>query len=213
MTVGILSLSAFVMLTAAATAPARESPEIREISGEVVSIADGDTVTVLDADKVQHKIRLQGIDAPEKKQPFGTAARKALGDKIHRENVRIVWKEKDKYGRILGEIHLGDRHINREMVSDGYAWWYEKYAPKDRELGQAQAEARKERRGLWRDIEGGVKPEAPWDFRKRQKQKRKLSRNFNEPSQRKIFPQKFHSVFTCPQFSPIGILHPSTCRD
>ena len=70
--------------------------------GKVVSITDGDTITVLDSDDEQHKVRLYGIDAPEKGQAFGTASGKALGDKLHEKEVRFVWKAKDKYGRILG---------------------------------------------------------------------------------------------------------------
>ena len=95
-----------------------------EIRGKVVSISDGDTITVLDAEKVQHKIRLQGIDAPEKKQAFGTKSKDRLSDKIGEKEVVVKWKEKDRYGRVLGEIHLGDRHINLEMVQDGMAWHY-----------------------------------------------------------------------------------------
>lgn len=136
------------------------------IVGEVVAIADGDTLTVLDSEKVQHKIRLHGIDAPEKGQPFGTVARKAPGDKVHREQVRVAWKERDRYGRIVGDVYLDDRHINREMVADGFAWWYRKYAPKDLALENAESEVRKERRGLWRDRE----PVPPWEWRKSKRQ-------------------------------------------
>ncbi|MBI3860930.1 MAG: thermonuclease family protein [Planctomycetia bacterium] len=81
--------------------PAAETPEL---TGKVVHIADGDTLTVLDADKVQHKIRLHGIDAPEKGQAFGTKAKEALAGKVHEKTVRIVWKEKDRYGRIVGDV-------------------------------------------------------------------------------------------------------------
>ncbi len=143
-----------------------EPAAVHELFGEVVSIAVGDTLTVLDAEKVQHKIRLHGIDAPEKGQAFGTASRRALGDKVHCERVRVVWRENDRYGRILGEVYLGKRHINREMVADGLAWWYRKYAPKDRELEEAEVEARDERRGLWRDKE----PVPPWEWRKQKRQ-------------------------------------------
>jgi endonuclease YncB( thermonuclease family) len=150
-----------------------------ELHGEVVAIADGDTLTLLDSDRVQHKVRLSGIDAPEKEQAFGTAARKALGEKIHRESVRVVWRGKDKYGRILGDVYLKDRHINREMVTEGFAWWYQKYAPHNREMERSEREARKERRGLWRDEE----PEPPWEFRKRKKDSRRPSRSLIRESE------------------------------
>lgn len=141
----------------------------REIVGKVVRIADGDTLTVLDAQNEQHKIRLYGIDAPEKGQAFGTKAREGLGDKVHEKHVRVIWKQRDRYGRIVGEVHLGDRNINLEMVQDGYAWWYRQYAPKDKALEHAEEEARKERRGLWRD----KKPEPPWEFRQKEREERK----------------------------------------
>jgi endonuclease YncB( thermonuclease family) len=162
------------ILLVALLAFAKPERELHELAGEVVAISDGDTLTVLDADKVQHKVRLAGIDAPEKGQAFGTAARQALADKVHRERVRVVWREKDRYGRILGDVHLAeganDRHINREMVADGFAWWYKKYAPKDRELEEAETEARKEGRGLWKDKD----PVAPWEWRK-EKRERKIA--------------------------------------
>lgn len=79
-----------------------------EIRGKVVRVADGDTITVLDAAMVQHKIRLQGIDAPEKKQAFGTRSKERITDKIAGRDVVVKWKEKDRYGRILGEVVLGE---------------------------------------------------------------------------------------------------------
>lgn len=146
-------------------------PDVKtqEFTGKVVHIADGDTLTVLDADKVQHKIRLHGIDAPEKGQAFGAKAKEALGEKVHEKTVRVVWKEHDRYGRIVGDVYLGDRNINLEMVEDGFAWWYRQYAKDSKALEKAEAEARKERRGLWHD----KNPEAPWEFRKKERETRK----------------------------------------
>ena len=135
-----------------------------EIKGKVVNVADGDTVTVLDAEKVQHKIRLQGIDAPEKSQAFGTKSKERLSEKIGEKEVVVKWKEKDRYGRVLGEIYLGDRHINLEMVQDGFAWHYKQYS-KSKELAQAQDEARNAKNGLWADKE----PVPPWEFRRMRK--------------------------------------------
>jgi endonuclease YncB( thermonuclease family) len=140
-----------------------------ELTGKVVHIADGDTLTVLDTNKVQHKIRLSGIDAPEKSQAFGNKAKEALAEKVHEKTVRVLWKEKDRYGRIVGDVHFGDRDINREMVHDGFAWWYRQYAPKSKALEQAEAEAKKEKRGLWHDKD----PEPPWEFRKQERDRRK----------------------------------------
>ena len=106
-----------------------------EIRGKVVSIADGDTITVLDAEKVQHKIRLEGIDAPEKGQAFGTKSKEKLSELVGEKEVAVRWEKKDRYGRILGDVHLGDHHINLEMVHEGLAWHYKQYS-KSKELAE-----------------------------------------------------------------------------
>ena len=139
-----------------------------ELRGKVVSIADGDTITVLDSAKVQHKIRLQGIDAPEKKQAFGTKSKELMSEKVGGEEVVVQWKEKDRYGRILGEVMVGKRHINLEMVQDGMAWHYTTYS-KSKELAKAEDEARKAKKGLWADKE----PVPPWEYRKTEREKQK----------------------------------------
>jgi endonuclease YncB( thermonuclease family) len=148
----------------------RGGSTFHEFSGKVVHIADGDTLTVLDRENVQHKIRLHGIDAPEKAQAFGTKAKEALAEKVHEKTVRVVWKEKDRYGRIVGDVWLpdraGERNINIEMVRDGWAWWYRTYAPRSKALESAETQARTERLGLWRDRE----PEPPWEFRKKERE-------------------------------------------
>ncbi len=131
-----------------------------EIQGKVTGITDGDTIELLDADYNRHKVRLDGIDAPEKKQAFGAKADKALGDKIFLKQVRIEYKAKDRYGRILGTVFLKERNINREMVTEGMAWHYKKYS-KDKELAAEEKEAREAKRGLWADKE----PVPPWEFR------------------------------------------------
>jgi len=139
-----------------------------EIRGKVVSIADGDTITVLDAEKVQHKIRLEGIDAPEKGQAFGTNAKEKMSELVGEKDVVVTWEKKDRYGRILGDVHLGDRHINLEMVQEGLAWHYKQYS-KSKELAEAEDVARKAKKGLW----GDKSPEPPWEFRKKGREKTK----------------------------------------
>ena len=105
--------------------------------------------------------------------PAWAAEIRGKAEKVHEKTVRVVWKEKDRYGRIVGDVHLadesGDRNINIEMVHDGFAWWYKSYAPKSKTLEQAEAEAKKERRGLWHD----KNPEPPWEYRKQERSKRK----------------------------------------
>jgi endonuclease YncB( thermonuclease family) len=137
-----------------------------ELRGKVVSVTDGDTITVLDADNVQHKIRLQGIDAPEKKQAFGTRSKECLAEKVADQDVVVMWKDKDRYGRILGEVMIGKRHINLELVQEGMAWHYTQYS-KSKELADAEGAARKAKKGLWADKD----PVPPWDFRKQEREK------------------------------------------
>ena len=87
-----------------------------ELRGKVVSIADGDTITVLDENKKQNKVRLNGIDAPEKKQAYGAKSKARLGELVAGKDVVVEWKEKDKYGRIVGQVHQGSLHVNLQMV-------------------------------------------------------------------------------------------------
>ena len=92
----------FVLLFLTFSVPSSSSASILE--GTVVKIADGDTITVLDSDKVQHRVRIAGIDAPEKKQPFGNASGKQLGELVARKEVRVEFNKRDRYGRIVGKV-------------------------------------------------------------------------------------------------------------
>ena len=136
----------------------------QSITGKVVGVTDGDTITVLTNDYQQHKIRLAEIDAPEKKQAYGTVAKNALSEKIFGETVTVDYKEKDRYGRIVGYVKLNNRNINLEMVEGGYAWRYNQYSH-DPAFQIAQNNARTNNRGLWAD----PYQTAPWEFRKEQK--------------------------------------------
>ena len=131
------------------------------ILGNVVGVTDGDTITVLDDDNVTHKIRLMHIDAPESNQDFGTQAKKSLSEKVFNRHVRVEWSEKDRYERTLGEVFIDDRWINKEIVSDGFAWHYRQYSG-DTEIAAAESSARSKRVGLW----SHNNPIAPWDFRR-----------------------------------------------
>ena len=130
------------------------------LQGRVVTIADGDTITVLDADKVQHKIRLTGIDAPEKAQAFGNKSKQALADMVFGKDVQVEEHGKDKYKRTLGRVLVNGIDANAEMVRQGYAWVYRKYS-KNPDLLRLEAEAREAKRGLWVDAE----PVPPWEWR------------------------------------------------
>lgn len=97
------------------------------LQGRVVGVADGDTVTVLDSTNTQWKIRLMGIDAPEKKQAFGSKSKEHLSDQIFNKHVSVEYYKKDKYGRTVGKITADGVDTNLEQVKSGMAWHYKKY--------------------------------------------------------------------------------------
>jgi endonuclease YncB( thermonuclease family) len=137
-----------------------------QFSARCIGVMDGDTIKVLwtqGAQKQEIKIRLYGIDAPEKSQAFGTQSKKALSDLAFGKDLKIYSKGRDRYGRLLAWLFVGSTSINGEMVKTGFAWWYQKYSPKEIKLADLQTDARKNRRGLWID----PAPVAPWDYRKK----------------------------------------------
>jgi endonuclease YncB( thermonuclease family) len=132
--------------------------------GTVVGISDGDTITVVDADKTKHKIRLMGIDAPEKSQDFGAASKQALSNYIYQREVTVDYKKLDKYKRKVGKVILDKQDICLAMISDGMAWHYKDYEKEqsktDRDLySQAELKARESRIGLWQDS-NAIEPSA-----------------------------------------------------
>lgn len=98
------------------------------LDGKVVKVADGDTITILTDSKEQVKIRLFGIDAPEKKQAFGQKSKDFLAELVAGKRVKIKEKGKDRYKRVLGVVFLGKSDINEQMVLNGCAWAYRKYS-------------------------------------------------------------------------------------
>jgi len=131
-----------------------------EFTGKVVSVADGDTITVLYGKK-EYKIRFQHIDCPESSQAFGTKAKQVLSNKVFGKTVTVRWTEKDRYMRILGDVYIGKRRINAEMVNEGMAWHY-KFFSKDATVAAAEVKARAAKLGIWSQ----PNPVPPWDFRK-----------------------------------------------
>jgi endonuclease YncB( thermonuclease family) len=126
------------------------------LSGLVVGVSDGDTITLLDSNKTEHKIRLTGIDAPEKAQPFGQASKKSLSDLIFHMQVNVYWDKKDRYQRVLGKVTLEEQDICLEQVKRGMAWHYKQYqrdqTQEDRmKYDIAEKEARANKLGLWAD--------------------------------------------------------------
>lgn len=138
------------------------------ITGTVVGVSDGDTITVLTATKEPVKVRLHGIDAPESKQAFGSRAKQELSDLVFGRTVTVEVKEKDRYGRSVGRVSVGTLAVNAEMVRKGFAWWYRDFAKKDVELATAEAEAKNAGRGLWAD----KAPIPPWEFRRNESKKK-----------------------------------------
>lgn len=132
------------------------------IEGEVIKIKDGDTIEILLEGNQPITIRLNGIDAPEKKQAFGQKSKEKLSEMIFGKIVKVDCNGKDRYGRVIGDIYLDELNINEEMVQSGFAWHYKKYS-KSSILAEYEDEARSNKRGLWAEDY----PTPPWDFRKK----------------------------------------------
>jgi len=138
-----------------------------ELIGRVVGIADGDTLTVLTPDYRKERIRLSGIDAPEKRQAFGQVSKQHLSDLAYGKAISVVFRKRDRYQRILGKVFVNAADVGLDQIRSGLAWHYKKYereqSPEDRvAYARAEEKARAERRGLWRD----PKPVPPWAFRR-----------------------------------------------
>lgn len=142
-----------------------------DFTGRVVKVADGDSVTVLrqiNGQSEQVRVRLSSIDAPEKEQPYGTRSRQLLSDLVFDRQVRVEELGRDRHGRTIGVIHIGDLNANREMVRQGMAWAYRQYL-NDSALLRIESAARLAQRGLW----AGANPVAPWEFRRQEAAERK----------------------------------------
>ena len=138
-----------------------------EVTGRVVGVHDGDTITVLDADRTQHKIRFLGMDAPELKQAFGRASKQHLSDGCFGREVVVKVRHKDRYGRELGQVFAQGRDLNLEQVRAGLAWHYKAFskeqAPEDRRTyAEAEEAAQQAQKGLWAE----ASPTPPWDYRR-----------------------------------------------
>jgi endonuclease YncB( thermonuclease family) len=131
-----------------------------DFTGRVVGVADGDSITVL-RDREQVKVRLVGIDAPERAQPFGNQSRQALEALVKGREVRVVERGHDRFHRTLGKVYRGELDVNAEQVRQGMAWVLRQYA-RNATLDSIEAEAREQKRGLWRES----KPVPPWEWRK-----------------------------------------------
>ena len=155
------------------------STAVADINGKVVAVTDGDTIKILDNNRVQHKIRLTGIDAPEKAQPFGNASRKHLASMVAGKDVHVETSKSDRYGRVLGKVWVQPQdcsgcgktlNANLAQILAGMAWWYQDYARDQPEQDRvryesAVKEARKRKLGLWSESD----PVPPWAWRRGQR--------------------------------------------
>lgn len=149
------------------------SAHAETISGRVVGVSDGDSITVLDSSKVQHKVRLAGIDAPERSQPFGQRAKQSLSDLVFSQWVTVETAKKDRYGRAVGKVLKDGLDANLEQVIRGLAWHYKAYESEQSAADRAtysaaEAVARGKRIGIWSETH----PVAPWEFRKAEREQR-----------------------------------------
>ncbi len=141
----------------------------RTIEGKVVSVTDGDTIKLKTYKNKVERIRLNQIDTPEKKQPWGKQAKLALSNKIFGKNVKVDIKTTDRYGRLIGTIWFSGKNINREMVREWHAWVYRKYV-KDKSLFDDESYARSRGLGLWALSEN--QRQAPWKWRKAKRERK-----------------------------------------
>ncbi len=158
-------LSLMVMLLGLLVCNAKATPVLQ---GRVVGVSDGDSLTLLDAEKRQYKIRLQGIDAPEIKQAYGQKSKESLSKMVHGKTIQVHAYKKDRFGRTVGQVMLGDIDICLEQVRRGLAWHFKDYqdeqSAEDRErYDRAEKQAREQGLGLWQD----AAPVAPWVFRQK----------------------------------------------
>jgi endonuclease YncB( thermonuclease family) len=133
------------------------------ISGKVVSVTDGDTITVLDSSNTQHKIRIYGVDCPESHQGYGQKAKQFTSDLVFGKTVEIKIMDTDRYGRTVGIVNIDSKSLNAELIINGMAWFYGQYCKASfcSQWNQYQEEARSRKIGLW----SMQNPIPPWEFR------------------------------------------------
>jgi len=163
----------FLLILTLAITPALHARVDAYINGYVIAIADGDTLTLLTADKERVKVRLAEIDTPEKKQPYGQRAKQELAELAFNQTAQISVLDTDRYGRVVGRVRVNDLDVNAELVRRGAAWVYRDYL-KRTDLLPLEAEARKLRKGLWALPAPERMP--PWQWRKEQRENRAAAR-------------------------------------
>jgi len=138
-----------------------------ELTGRVVDVSSGDSITIMDASNTELKVRLSGIDAPEKQQPFGLESKKSLSDLINGKEVTVNWIKRDYHKRVVGKVLLKKVDVNLEQVKRGMAWVFkhfmdDPYSQDQADYMDAQDEAENRHLGLWSQNE----PIPPWEYRR-----------------------------------------------
>jgi micrococcal nuclease len=131
------------------------------IVATVTKVIDGDSLKAKTKEGMEYEIQVEGIDAPELKQPHGKEATEALSKMVMGKEIKVTWTKKDNFDRLLAQIHVDKTHANQEMLRTGHAWHFKRYN-QSKELAELEEEAKKAKRGLW----ATENPQAPWDFRK-----------------------------------------------
>jgi|SRR5690554_1673689 endonuclease YncB( thermonuclease family) len=137
-----------------------------ELVGRTVHVSDGDSFIVL-ANGTEFRVRIQGIDAPERRQPYSRKARESLAEQIADKEITVQYDKKDRYGRIVGKVLVNDNDVGLVQLQRGLAWFYRYYqqelSPEDKAAyAQAEDDARQKKLGLWSDNQ----PMPPWEFRR-----------------------------------------------
>lgn len=135
-----------------------------EITGKVIKIVDGDTFDILTKSNITLRIRMNGIDAPERGQDYYKICKQGLASLIFKKNVTITTFGYDKYKRTIADVTCNNKLVNLQMVENGWAWHYVKYSA-NTDLATAAKNAKQKKLGLW-NMENAV---APWEFRKKNK--------------------------------------------
>jgi endonuclease YncB( thermonuclease family) len=133
-----------------------------EKNGKAIKIVDGDTFDLLTKEQKVLRIRMNGIDCPERRQDFYQSARNALSNYIFNKEVILITHGRDRNKRIIATVFCNGENINLAMIRDGYAWHYKKYST-DTSFARAEKQARLNKKGLW----SSSNPVAPWQFRKK----------------------------------------------
>lgn len=169
-----------------------------KLRGKVIKVADGDTITVLDSKKKQYKVRLAGIDAPEKGQPFGKKAKKYLSALVYKKAVCVDWYKKDKYRRLVAKVLVNNTDINYKIINKGLAWHYKKYQKEQsvsdrKKYSSAETDAKLAVIGLWSE------PDAipPWKWRNGVRPKKISKQQKRKIIQKKRLAKAPKPGFTC----------------